>query len=142
MRKRPSKLPSAPVKRKNMQPVDAMTEAIANCSSGDIFYESSTAFKVKIAHVVVGESEWRVVDLYDYWLPATKLKPAIRLSEDRTLAICTVLAVDKFLRGLRSEKSKHRVAVHMVHTLAKLWEWGRLKICINQAIGTHFILKN
>lgn len=105
---------------------NAMAEAVANCRSGEIFFESETAFKVKIAHVVQGESEWKVIDLNGYWLPKTKFKPACKLAKDKTLVICTVLAVDLYLRGLKSDKARHRAVVHMVHTLAKLWEWGRL----------------
>jgi hypothetical protein len=106
---------------------DLMEEALARCTSDRLVYVSPTAFALKREHVLVGEEQVKEIDLAHFHLPNSRLLDACSLAEDRTLAIATVLAIDSHLLSVGSTKDTHRTVANLVGTLAKLWEWGRLR---------------
>jgi len=106
---------------------DMMAEAISLCKSGRLIHKSTTAFELKIEFARPEEEQFKTVDLAEYHLPETSLLEGCTLSEERTLAIATVLAVDSHLLNVGSLKGTHKTVVNLVSTLAKLWEWGRLQ---------------
>ena len=106
---------------------DFMEEAISRCKSDRLVYVSPTAFAVKREHVLAGDEQSKEIDLAHYHLPDSRLLDACTLAQDRTLAIATVLAVDSHLLSVGATKDTHRTVANLVGTLAKLWEWGRLR---------------
>lgn len=105
---------------------DLMRTAISLCESGRFEYVSATCCRLRIEYTVVGDKEWWHLDLTAYRLPETGLTGQCLLSDDRRLAIATVLALDAYLCGAGHEKATHRIIANMACTIAKFWEWGRL----------------
>ncbi|WP_304351419.1 hypothetical protein [Comamonas testosteroni] len=103
-----------------------MKLALSMCESGKLQYVSETCCRVRIAYPAPGENEWWIIDLDDYFLPATRLVRQCKLSEEPELAIATVLAVDTYLSSVKDTKEPHTTVVAIVSTIAKCWEWGRL----------------
>lgn len=119
---------------------DLMHEALALCLSDRLVYVGPTAFGIRREHVLPGDDQSKEFDLANYFLPKSRLLEASTLAEDRTLAIATVLAVDSHLLSVGSAKDTHRTVANIVSTLAKLWEWGRLRGLYRPADwkATHF----
>jgi len=106
---------------------DLMQEALAECLSGRLVYVDPTTFALKREYALVNDEQSKKIDLSQYHLPESPLISACSLAEDRTLAIATVLAVDSHLLNAGANKDTHRSVANLVSTLAKLWEWGRLR---------------
>jgi len=105
---------------------DMMRAALAMCESGRLEYVSATCCRMRIAHTAPGDTEWWVLDLTNYRLPATRLTRGCSLAHERRLAVSTILAADAYLCKAGHEKATHRTLSTTVSTIAKIWEWGRL----------------
>lgn len=121
-----------PTSRRSSEPKapkgpDLMQEALAACSSGRMAYVNATTFALKLPHVLKDEDDTKEFDLAQYHLPDSRLMPASRLTDDRELAIATVLAVDCFLLTAGEVKGLGGSVANALGTLAKFWEWGRLQ---------------
>lgn len=103
-----------------------MSFALSMCESGRLQYVSASKCRLRKAFTAPDENEWWTLDLDEYVLPATRLAPKCKLSQEPQLAIATVLALDAYLCNAEFAKGTHRTIAVMTSTLAKCWEWGRL----------------
>lgn len=114
-------------RRRGAPPHDLMRTAIGYCESGRLEYVSATQCRMRIAHTVEDDASWWYLDLEDYRLPATRVAKSCTLADDSYLGVATVLAIDAYLDTAGQEKATHKTVATVASTIAKIWEWGRLR---------------
>ncbi|UVH57198.1 hypothetical protein NWF24_30900 [Variovorax paradoxus] len=131
-----------------MDPLDALEpdakgwnyQALDLCTSAQISAVGRTSISLQNWDAGVDEKQHIVLDFSEFWLPASGLYPAKRLSEDALLSTTIVLSIDSYLSRVGKGKSTSQTALGILRFLARAWEWGYLNDLYRPCdwTGAHF----